>query len=104
MCKENLYPKMEKLEVQIHRCTRQGLKVMPCITMIFLIMLQSLCCFRIFKKLGLFLEEGFIRCKGRIDNAEFSYSARFPFLLPKKHFWVLRCHTFRRGNAIIANF
>ena len=31
------------------------------------------------KKLGLFLDEGFIRCKGRIDNAELSYSARFPF-------------------------
>ena len=25
MCKENLYAKMEKLEVQICRCTRQGL-------------------------------------------------------------------------------
>ena len=29
MCKENLYAKMEKLEEQICRCTRQGLKVMP---------------------------------------------------------------------------
>ena len=29
MCKENLYAKMEKLEAQICRCTRQGLKVMP---------------------------------------------------------------------------
>ena len=30
MCKENLYAKMEKLEAQICRSTRQGLKVMPC--------------------------------------------------------------------------
>ena len=30
MWKENLYIKMEKLEAQICRCTRQGLKVMPC--------------------------------------------------------------------------
>ena len=30
MCQENLYAKMEKLEAQIYRCTRQGLKVMPC--------------------------------------------------------------------------
>ena len=30
ICKENLYVKMEKLEVQICRCTRQGLNVMPC--------------------------------------------------------------------------
>ena len=30
MCKENLYVKMEKLESQICRCTRQGLKVRPC--------------------------------------------------------------------------
>ena len=48
------------------------------------------------KKLGLFLEEGFIRCKGRIDNAELSYSARFPFLLPKKHWFtkliIEECH------------
>ena len=29
MWKENLYAKMEKLEAQIRRCTRQGLKVMP---------------------------------------------------------------------------
>ena len=30
MWKGNLYAEMEKLEVQICRCTRQGLKVMPC--------------------------------------------------------------------------
>ena len=30
MCKENLCAKMEKLEAQICRCARQGLKVMPC--------------------------------------------------------------------------
>ena len=29
MCEENLCAKMEKLEAQICRCTRQGLKVMP---------------------------------------------------------------------------
>ena len=29
ICKENVYAKMEKLEAQIYRCTRQGLKVMP---------------------------------------------------------------------------
>ena len=29
MYKEKLYPKMEKLEVQISRCRRQGLTVMP---------------------------------------------------------------------------
>ena len=29
MCKENLYAKMEKLEAQICRFIRQGLKVMP---------------------------------------------------------------------------
>ena len=29
MCEENLYAKMEKLEAQICRCTRQGRKVMP---------------------------------------------------------------------------
>lgn len=40
------------------------------------------------KKLGLFLDEGFLRCKGRIDNSELSYSARFPFLLPKKHWFT----------------
>ena len=40
------------------------------------------------KKLGLFLEEGVIRCKGRIDNSELSYSARFPVLLPKKHWFT----------------
>ena len=48
------------------------------------------------KKLGLFLEAGFIRCKGRIDNAELSYSALFPFLVPKKHWFtkliVEECH------------
>ena len=48
------------------------------------------------KELGLFLDEGFIRCKGRIDNAELSYSARFPFLLPKKHWFtkliIEECH------------
>ena len=32
MCKENIYAKMEKLEAQIWRFTRQGLKVMPCTT------------------------------------------------------------------------
>ena len=48
------------------------------------------------KKVGLFLDEGFIRCKGRIDNAELSYPARFPFLLPKKHWFtkliIEECH------------
>ena len=29
MCKENFYAKMEKLEAEICRCTRQGLKVTP---------------------------------------------------------------------------
>ena len=29
MCKENLHAKMEKLETQICRCTRQDLEVMP---------------------------------------------------------------------------
>ena len=29
MYKENLNAKMEKLEAQIRRCTRQGLQVMP---------------------------------------------------------------------------
>ena len=29
MCKEKLYANMEKLEAQIWRCTRQGLKVIP---------------------------------------------------------------------------
>ena len=29
MCKENLYANMEKLEAQICRCTRHGLKVRP---------------------------------------------------------------------------
>ena len=27
MCKENLYAKMEKLDAQVCKCTRQGLKV-----------------------------------------------------------------------------
>ena len=31
MWKENLYAKMEKLEVQICRCTRQDLEVVPCL-------------------------------------------------------------------------
>ena len=30
MCKENLYAKMQKLEAQMCRCTREGLKVRPC--------------------------------------------------------------------------
>ena len=41
------------------------------------------------RKLGLFLEDGIIRCKGRINNSELSYSAKFPVLLPKKH-WFTR--------------
>ena len=40
------------------------------------------------KKLGLFLENDIIRCKGRIDNSQLSYSARFPILLPKKHWFT----------------
>ena len=40
------------------------------------------------KKLGLFLEEGIIRCRGRINNSELSYSAKFPVLLPKKHWFT----------------
>ena len=31
MRKENSYSKIEKLEVQICKCTRQGLKVIPCL-------------------------------------------------------------------------
>ena len=30
MCKENLYAKVENLEAQLCRCTRQGPKVIPC--------------------------------------------------------------------------
>ena len=29
MCKKKFYAKMEKLEAQICKCTRQGLKVIP---------------------------------------------------------------------------
>ena len=38
-------------------------------------------------KLGLFLDEGLIRCRGRIDKADTTYAAKFPILLPKKH-WL----------------
>ena len=31
MSEENLFAKMEKLEAQIRRCTRQSLKVIPCL-------------------------------------------------------------------------
>ena len=32
MCKQNVYAKVEKLEAQICRYTREGLKVIPCPT------------------------------------------------------------------------
>jgi len=38
-------------------------------------------------KLGLFLTNGIIRCSGRVDHAELTYAAKFPTLLPKKH-WL----------------
>ena len=41
------------------------------------------------KKLGLFLEDGLIRCKGRVDNADVTYAAKFPILPPKKH-WLTK--------------
>lgn len=37
---------------------------------------------------GLFLENGIVKCKGRINNAELLGSARNPILLPAKHDFV----------------
>ena len=37
---------------------------------------------------GLFLENGVVKCKGRMNNAEFLGSARNPILLPAKHDFV----------------
>ena len=37
---------------------------------------------------GLFLENGVVKCKGRMNNAELLGSARNPILLPSKHNFV----------------
>ena len=37
---------------------------------------------------GLFLENGIVKCKGRMNNAELLGSARNPILLPAKHDFV----------------
>ena len=46
------------------------------------------------KKLGLYLDDdGLLRCKGRIDQAEISESARRPILLPKNyHLLIEKVH------------
>jgi len=37
-------------------------------------------------RLGLFLDdEGIIRCRGRLGNADLQYSTKFPVLVPRKH-------------------
>lgn len=42
--------------------------------------------FRVWKhQLGLFLEEGVWRCKGRLGNADISYASKYPALLTKEH-------------------
>ena len=37
------------------------------------------------RQLGLYLDKGVIRCKGRIGKAHLSYNTRYPMLLPNKH-------------------
>ena len=37
------------------------------------------------QQLGLFLEDGVWRCKGRLHNADIPYTTRYPALLPKNH-------------------
>ena len=40
------------------------------------------------KDLNLFVEDGIIRCQGRLKNAPLNYSAKFPILLPSKHYFT----------------
>ena len=40
------------------------------------------------KDLNLFLEDDLIRCQGRLKNAPLNYSAKYPILLPSKHYFT----------------
>ena len=40
------------------------------------------------KDLNLFVEDGLIRCQGRLKNAPLNYSAKYPILLPSKHYFT----------------
>lgn len=48
-------------------------------------------------KLGLIEEEGILRCKGRLGNADMEFGTRYPIILPKEHklteLIVLNCHS-----------
>ena len=48
------------------------------------------------KQLGLFMDEGLIRCKGRIQYADVDESTKFPILLPSSHvvtsLLIVKCH------------
>ena len=41
------------------------------------------------RKLGLYLEDGLLRCRGRIEKSEMTYAAKNPIILPKKH-WLTK--------------
>ena len=40
------------------------------------------------KDLNLFVEDDLIRCQGRLKNAPLNYSAKYPILLPSKHYFT----------------
>ena len=46
--------------------------------------------------LGLIEEEGILRCRGRLQNSDLEYNAKYPILIPKTHklteLIVQRCH------------
>lgn len=46
--------------------------------------------------LGIFEEEGILKCKGRLENSELEHNAKYPIILPKKHrlteLIVRKCH------------
>lgn len=57
------------------------------------------------EKLGLFIDEdGLIRCRGRIEHADVSYSSRNPLLLPNSHpftdLLILECHRRVAHNGV----
>ncbi len=56
------------------------------------------------KQLGLYMEQGMIKCRGRIQFADISESAKYPILLPRDHhvtqLLIKKCHVINKHYGI----
>ncbi|MCP4253045.1 MAG: hypothetical protein GY775_06490, partial [Candidatus Scalindua sp.] len=56
------------------------------------------------KQLGLYMEQGMIKCRGRIQFADISESAKYPILLPRDHhvtqLLIKKCHVINKHYGV----